>query len=65
MISRYPFAACFFCGGAGPESVAEVKFAKKKPELEIDDLITITGRLKLNDKDMSRMTFIIEEAKLK
>src|SRR5688572_6822082 len=23
VISKYPYSACFFCGGAGPESVAE------------------------------------------
>lgn len=65
MLSRVPYSQCFFCGGAGPESVAEVVFAQKRPDFEIDELITVTGKLKLNDKDMTRMTFIIEKAKLK
>lgn len=65
MLSRVPYAQCFFCGGAGPESVAEVVFAQKRPDFELDELVTVTGKLKLNEKDMTRMTFIIENAKLK
>ena len=62
ILSRYPFASCFFCGGAGPESVAEIVFAGKKPNLEIDDLVTVKGKLKLNNTDEWRMTFILEDA---
>lgn len=64
MLSRYPFAACFFCGGAGPESVAEVVFTGKKPKLKVDDFIQVKGKLKLNDKDELRMTFIVEQASI-
>lgn len=63
ILSRYPFAACFFCGGdSGPESVAEVIFAGKKPELELDEVVTVKGKLKLNDKPEAGMTFIVEQA---
>ncbi|TAE03388.1 MAG: hypothetical protein EAZ97_01530 [Bacteroidetes bacterium] len=47
LISYYPFAACFFCGGAGPESVAEVKPSKPIPYRE--SAIKIRGKLILND----------------
>ena len=31
ILSKVPQSQCFFCGGAGPESVVEVKFAKAVP----------------------------------
>lgn len=31
IVSKYPYAACFFCGGAGPESVAEVTSPASRP----------------------------------
>lgn len=29
ILSKNPFTSCFFCGGAGPESVAEINFKNK------------------------------------
>src|SRR5687768_12597897 len=52
VISKNPYSACFFCGGAGPESVAEVVFASKPSRFKADQIITVTGILKLNDKDI-------------
>lgn len=62
VLSKNPYAACFFCGGAGPESVAEVIFDGKRPRLKADQVITVTGVLKLNDKDLNHLNFIIEQA---
>lgn len=62
VVSRYPYASCFFCGGAGPESVAEVVFSDRKPKFKADQLITVKGKLKLNDRDVTRMSFILENA---
>src|ERR1041385_934365 len=31
IVSRYPYSSCFFCGGAGPESVAEVILKDNAP----------------------------------
>jgi len=64
VISKYPYAACFFCGGAGPESVAEINFKIKPPRFKTDQIITIEGRLKLNDSDVTHLNFILEEAEL-
>jgi hypothetical protein len=64
IISKYPYSACFFCGGAGPESVAEIVFASKPPRMKADQVITVTGILKLNDKDINHMNFILEQARL-
>ncbi|MCU0420237.1 MAG: DUF3299 domain-containing protein [Cyclobacteriaceae bacterium] len=64
ILSKYPYAACFFCGGAGPESVAEVVFASKPPRFKADQIITVKGKLKLNDNDVSHLNFILTEAEL-
>lgn len=65
VISQNPFAACFFCGGAGPESIAEVIVESKQVDLEVDQFVTVTGTLKFNDSDMDRLNFIVEHAEIK
>lgn len=61
ILSRYPYSMCFFCGGAGPESVAEIVFAKK-PAIKVNQVVTVRGNLRLNDADVEHMNFILEEA---
>jgi hypothetical protein len=62
IFSAFPYSMCFFCGGAGPETVMEVeavegiKFAS--------DAITIKGIIKLNDKDINRLMYKLVNAKL-
>ena len=55
---------CFFCGGGGPESVAEVNFAKDPGRFQVDDLITVKGKLKLNSDDLDHINFILTDAVL-
>lgn len=64
IISKYPYAACFFCGGAGPESVAEIFFSVKPPKLKPDQVITVRGKLRLNKSDVNHMNFILDDAEL-
>jgi hypothetical protein len=64
ILSKYPQSQCFFCGGAGPESVIEVKFAKEHPKFKTDDLLTVRGKLKLNAVDLEHMNFIVTDAVL-
>jgi len=64
ILSKYPYAACFFCGGAGPESVAEIQFTKTAPRLKADQVITIKGKLKLNDSNVDHLNFILIEAEI-
>ncbi len=64
IISRYPYSSCFFCGGAGPESIAEALLKAKSPKLKIDQIITVKGKLKLNDKDVNHMNFILVDAEI-
>ena len=64
ILSKFPYSQCFFCGGAGPESVAEIYFSSKRPRLKADQLITVTGLLKLNALDINHMNFILENARI-
>ena len=64
IISKFPMSQCFFCGGAGPESIAEVNFAKPQSKFQVDDLLMVKGKLKLNTDDMDHVNFIILEAVL-
>jgi hypothetical protein len=64
ILSKYPFSQCFFCGGAGPESIAEVVFKTKPEKFEPDQFIRVKGKLRLNEKDIEHGNFILEEAVL-
>jgi uncharacterized membrane protein YcgQ (UPF0703/DUF1980 family) len=64
ILSKFPFAQCFFCGGAGPESIAEVSFKTKQGRFEPDEFIRVRGRLKLNETDIDHGNFILEDAVL-
>lgn len=65
VISRLPYASCFFCGGGvGQESVAEVIFDSVQRPFRMDEIITVKGRLKLNKDDFEHLVFIIEDAKV-
>lgn len=61
MLTYFPTDACFFCGGAGPESVVEVN-SPKGIKLSTK-LITIEGRLELNRDDPQRLFYQLQEAK--
>ena len=63
IISKFPYSQCFFCGGAGPESIAEV-YLKKPVKFEADQYIKIKGRLKLNEGDVDHGNFMVENAEL-
>ena len=62
ILSALPIAACFFCGGAGPETVMEV-FSQENVELS-DEVIRLRGRLELNATDPDRMMYILRDAEL-
>jgi hypothetical protein len=64
IISKYPMSQCFFCGGGGPESIAEVNFAKNPGKFQVDDLITVKGKLKLNADNVDHVNFILDQAVL-
>jgi hypothetical protein len=62
-LSAYPFAACFFCGGAGPETVISLKLEKGHRRYKTDDVVTFKGIFYLNDKDVNDFNYILKKAK--
>ena len=62
IFSAYPYSMCFFCGGAGPETVMEVK--AKNPVPFSADVITIRGTLQLNSKDINKLMYALSNVEL-
>jgi hypothetical protein len=60
IFSAFPYSMCFFCGGAGPETVMEV--SAKEPVKYTTEQITLTGTLRLNSDDINRLMFKIDHA---
>jgi hypothetical protein len=61
IFSAFPYANCFFCGGAGPESVMEVTAVE--PINYTAESIVLKGKLVLNNKDVNKLMFAITGAK--
>lgn len=64
LLSSNPYSSCFFCGGAGPETVVEPEFRFIPERLEMDKIVTIKGRLKLNNDNIYQCNYIFEEAEI-
>lgn len=64
ILSRVPNSSCFFCGGAGPETVARVNFKQSVHKFKTDEILKVKGKLKLNDSNYREMSFILEEAEI-
>lgn len=62
IFSAFPYSMCFFCGGAGPETVMEVE-AMEGVKYSADAVV-LKGTLKLNDKDINRLMYKLVNAKL-
>ncbi|MGK0139818.1 MAG: hypothetical protein ACI9DJ_003283 [Algoriphagus sp.] len=62
VLSSNPYASCFFCGGAGPESVMSIKFKDKPKRFNTDDRVTLIGRLHLNKDNLDELNYILQEA---
>lgn len=65
VLSQNPYASCFFCGGAGPETIVELQL---KPEaarhFRMDQWMTFKGILRLNHSDPYHFIYILERAEL-
>lgn len=65
ILSAFPYTQCFFCGNAGPETVAEVIWRSERAErLPMDERIRVRGRLYLNDQDPEHMQYQLRDAQL-
>lgn len=61
LVSSNPMASCFFCGGAGPESIVEVNF-KENPPFKTDQIVEVTGILELNRDNVDHCNYILNGA---
>ncbi len=59
VFSAFPYASCFFCGKAGPETVVEVQ--SKYPIKYTSESIEIKGKLVLNQNDINRLMYLLTE----
>lgn len=62
IFSAFPYSMCFFCGGAGPESVMEV--VAIEPVEYTADAIYLKGKLKLNADDVNKLMYALTDARL-
>ena len=60
VFSAYPYSMCFFCGGAGPETVMEVEASE--PIEYTAESIFIKGRLQLNGEDINNLMYQLKDA---
>lgn len=63
VLSAYPYSMCFFCGGAGPESVMGLKLKKNK-KFKTDEIHTFKGKLELNVNDIYELTYLLTDAEV-
>ena len=59
ILSAFPYNMCFFCGGAGPETVMEI-YAKEPVEYSAEP-ITLKGNLELNSTDVNRLIYALND----
>ena len=62
IFSAFPYNMCFFCGGAGPETVMEI-YAKEAVEYTAEP-VTLKGKLELNSTDVNRLIYALNDATL-
>lgn len=60
VFSAFPYNMCFFCGGAGPETVMEVVTAE--PVKYTAEAIELKGILHLNGTDINKLIYSLSNA---
>lgn len=63
VLSAFPFSSCFFCGGAGQESVMELRLADPEATFKQDDYHNFEGTLRLNYRELE-LNYILEDARV-
>lgn len=60
-ISKNVFASCFFCGKAGPETIAGLKFKGNLPKLKTDQYVTVQGIFRYNEDNADDWIYNIDD----
>jgi len=63
MLSKGPMSSCFFCGVGGPETAIEL-ILDYNPKFKTDNIVTVTGKLKLNSEDVEHFNYILSDCKV-
>lgn len=63
VVSKFPFASCFFCGGAGPETVIDLQLSDTDTRFKNDERATFCGELRLNTGTFFELPFILKNAR--
>ena len=64
MFSAYPYASCFFCGKAGPETVMEV-FVKDDNKIEFSDKkLSLKGTFYFTSRNPNDVMFTLKNAEI-
>jgi hypothetical protein len=61
-LSKNVFASCFFCGQAGPETIAGIKFRGATPRLKTDQFVMLEGTFRYNDRDVEDWIYHMDDA---
>ncbi|MEM7296852.1 MAG: hypothetical protein AAF391_01135 [Bacteroidota bacterium] len=59
VLSRFPYQSCFFCGGAGPETVVEV-YSDRQFKYT-DERVRVTGKLRLNRDNPLHLFYVMDD----
>jgi len=66
MLSKNPFASCFFCGKSGPETVLElIGFKNVKKKFKSDEMVEVTGIFNPIYDLEDKVSFVLEKATVK
>jgi len=62
ILSLNPYAAYFFCGMAGPETVVEIQLIDPIDKFKLDQRAVIQGELILNKTEFNHFNYILKNA---
>ena len=63
-LSKNVFAACFFCGKSGPETIMGIHYKGSTPRLKTDTYVTLKGKFRYNETDVEDWIYHIDEAEI-
>ncbi|WPQ62675.1 hypothetical protein SIO70_30410 [Chitinophaga sancti] len=61
-LSANSYAACYFCGKAGPASVMTINLKVSNKKYRTDQYRTFKGKLRLNENDINEFYYIMDDA---
>lgn len=64
MFSAYPYAMCYFCGGAGPETVMQVFMEGDEKVPYTSKKVKLKGKLTLSYGDINNMMYTLSNAEV-